>query len=141
MPTHQWHRSPRKTPHSQRRHKKSLRLAAGNDAISGDIPAINADIMQGNTDLGRSGDLDGDGSISLPSNIEDIFGNVSINIDCDANAAAFGSETADMYSALRLLGEALQQSNNTESDVDGSEFTTSNEVSNEHLAFPQAPRI
>ena len=38
-------RSPMKTPQSQRRHKKSQRLAPGNDEISGaTIPAIDVDI-------------------------------------------------------------------------------------------------
>ena len=101
-------RSPMRTPLSQRRKTKSLRITAG----SVHIPAINADIMQRNTDLGDSGDLDGDGSMNLPANMEDMFDNVAINIDGDANnAASFGSETADIYSALQLLGDALPQRN------------------------------
>lgn len=106
-------RTPRKTPPSQSRSKKSLRLASSHDESNGIIPAINADIMQGNTDLGQSGDLDGDGSINLPRSLEDFFGSVAINIECNnTNTASPESETADMYSALQLLGDALEQSHN-----------------------------
>ena len=116
-------RSPRKTPHSQTRKKKSQRITAGIDNISVDTPSINADIMQGNTDFSQSGDLDGGGSMNLPGTME-VSDNVAVNIDCDANNAA------------------LPQRNNTEiatsTEAEGnSALTSTNEVSNEHPALSQ----
>ena len=105
----------------------------------GCIRAINEDIMQRNTDLGESGDIDGDGNMNLPL-LENIFGNVAINID----TTSLGIESADVPSPLHLLGVGLEQSRTAESDTaaaavaagGSSGITISEEVSNDPPALP-----
>ena len=98
------------------------------------IRAINEDIMQRSTDLGESGDIDGDGNMNVPS-LEDFFGNVAINVE----PTSLGSETADdVSSPLQLLGIACQSAESTTAAATASSgITISEEVSNEdHPALP-----
>ena len=110
-------RSPMRTPPSQRRQKKSQRLASSHDENNGVIiPAINANIIQGNTTLAESSDVGGDGSI----NGLEISGAIpAINVDIN-NVDAVA--TADNV-AVNTAGE----SNTNDTLVDPNPYSYTDE--------------
>eukprot|EP00985_Skeletonema_marinoi_P024375 scaffold16920_cov106-Skeletonema_marinoi.AAC.2 len=122
------HRSPRKTPQSHVRPKKSQRVPII-DGINGDIDGINGDIMHRNADLRQNGNVDGDDIINLPPNVEEIFEVSRVdenidkddNVDKDVNVSSPETRAAvdddDLISALLALGEVVHESTNSESTI------------------------
>lgn len=90
-------RSPRKTPTSHNRPKKTQK----SNEINSDISKIDDDVMHKNNDAGEDGNIDG-GGIDLPPDISNIFeasvDNNNISTDGKTNV-----DDGDLFSALAML--------------------------------------
>ncbi len=89
-------RSPRKTPTSHNRPKKTQK----SNEINTDILKIDDDVMHKNHDAGEDGNIDG-GGIDLPLDISNIFeASIDNNISTDGTTNV---DDGDLFSALSML--------------------------------------
>lgn len=90
-------RSPRKTPTSQNRPKKTQK----SNEINSDISKIDDDVMHKNNDAGEDGNIDG-GGIDLPPDISNIF-EASIDNNNISTDGTTNVDDGDLFSALAML--------------------------------------
>lgn len=120
------HRSPRKTPDSQRRPTKTRR-GLGN---------INEDIMRPNADLGQRGNIDGE-EINIPSNIGDLF---NVDIEVENNGTSGDMNDADLLSALESFNVGQEETSTNSPTINAATSTDSVEGQPSHLQ-PNHPQI